>query len=185
MWSNGASTQSITVSPTITTTYTVTVTDASGQTASDEVVVNVEDVRCGNNNDKIAIYHKSGNSNYKRICVSPNAIDAHLAHGDVFIMPKSGVAGEEEIPTEFALTQNFPNPFNPTTEIQYAIPSASNVKLEIFNITGEKVATLVEGFMNEGTYKVSFNASNLPSGMYLYRIIAGNFVQTRKMLLLK
>ena len=65
-------------------------------------------------------------------------------------LSKGGVAGEEEIPTEFALTQNFPNPFNPTTEIQYAIPTASNVKLEIFNITGEKVATLVDGFMNEG-----------------------------------
>jgi hypothetical protein len=186
VWMPGSlSTQSITVSPTTNITYTVTVTDNSGQTASDEVIVNVEDVRCGNNLDKISILHLKGNGTYARICISPNALEAHLAHGDVFIMPKSGVAGEEEIPTEFALTQNFPNPFNPATEIQYAIPSASNVKLEIFNITGEKVATLVEGYMNEGTYNVSFNASSLPSGMYLYRINAGSFVQTRKMILLK
>ena len=73
-WSNGGSTQSITVSPTTTTTYTVTVTDASGQTASDEVVVNVEDVRCGNNLDKISILHLKGNGSYARICVSPNCI---------------------------------------------------------------------------------------------------------------
>jgi hypothetical protein len=184
-WSNGGSGQSITVSPTTTTTYTVTVTDAAGNTASDEVDVNVEDVRCGNNLDKISILHLKGNGTYARICISPDGLADHLAHGDVFILPKSGVVGEEEIPTEFALTQNFPNPFNPTTEIQYAIPSASNVKLEIFNITGEKVATLVDGFKNEGTYKVNFNAASLPSGMYLYRINAGSFVQTRKMILLK
>ena len=88
-------------------------------------------------------------------------------------------------PKEFVLENNFPNPFNPTTKIQYAIPSASNVKIEIFNITGEKVATLVDGFMSEGTYKVNFNASSLPSGMYLYRMNAGTFVQTRKMILMK
>jgi Tol biopolymer transport system component len=89
------------------------------------------------------------------------------------------------VPTQFSLNQNFPNPFNPSTLIQYTIPNASNVKIEIFNITGESVATLVDGFKNEGYYEVSFNASDLPSGMYLYRISAGTFVQTRKMILLR
>lgn len=89
------------------------------------------------------------------------------------------------VPQDFTLENNFPNPFNPSTVIQYAIPIASNVKLEVFNITGEKVATLVDGFKNEGTYKESFNAASLPSGMYLYRINAGSFVETKKMILMK
>jgi Tol biopolymer transport system component len=94
-------------------------------------------------------------------------------------------ASENSVPTHFSLNQNFPNPFNPSTLIQYTIPNASNVKIEIFNITGESVATLVDGFKSEGYYEVSFNAGDLPSGMYLYRISAGTFVQTRKMILMK
>ena len=92
---------------------------------------------------------------------------------------------ENSVPTQFSLNQNFPNPFNPSTLIQYTIPNASNIKIEIFNITGESVATLVDGFKSEGYYEVSFNASDLPSGMYLYRISAGTFVQTRKMILMR
>jgi len=91
----------------------------------------------------------------------------------------------ELVPNEFALYQNYPNPFNPSTVIKYTLPTASNVKLEVFNVTGEKVTTLVEGFKNEGYYEVNFNASGLPSGLYLYRISAGAFVQTRKMILLR
>lgn len=89
----------------------------------------------------------------------------------------------------FTLEQNYPNPFNPSTVINYSLPTASNVKLEVFNVTGEKVATLVDGFKNEGYYEVSFDASSaaggLPSGLYLYRISAGTFVTTKKMLLMK
>jgi hypothetical protein len=91
----------------------------------------------------------------------------------------------EIVPNEFALYQNFPNPFNPSTVINYSLPTASNVKLEVFNVTGENVATLVDGFKNIGNYEVSFEASGLPSGMYLYRISAGTFVQTRKMILIR
>ena len=89
------------------------------------------------------------------------------------------------LPAEYALNQNFPNPFNPGTVITYAIPTASNVKIEIFNLTGEKIATLVDGFKDKGNYQVSFSANNLPSGMYLYRINAGAFISTKKMILMK
>ena len=90
-------------------------------------------------------------------------------------------------PTEFALAQNFPNPFNPTTIIQYQLPENSPVKLELYDVTGRKVATLVNAWQNAGYYSHSVNASayNLSSGMYFYRLTAGNYVQTKKMMLVK
>ena len=89
------------------------------------------------------------------------------------------------IPKEFALQQNYPNPFNPTTEIVYDVPKTSFVKLSVFNMLGQKVADLVNGEQNPGTYAAPFNASNLSSGIYFYRLSAGSFVSTKKMILIK
>ena len=88
-------------------------------------------------------------------------------------------------PKEFKLEQNYPNPFNPTTTIQFAVPAVSDVKLEVFNILGQKVSTLVNRRMEAGLHTVNFNASNLASGVYFYRLQSGSFVQTKKMLLIK
>ena len=85
----------------------------------------------------------------------------------------------------YRLTQNYPNPFNPATSISYDVPVKSFVRLEIFNTLGQKIQTLISGEKEAGNYTVKFNAVNLPSGMYLYKLTAGNFSQTRKMLLLK
>ncbi len=90
-----------------------------------------------------------------------------------------------EIPTKYALNQNYPNPFNPTTIISYALPKEGMVTLNIYNILGEKVAELVNEMQNAGSYKVNFDASKLSTGAYIYRIQAGSFVQTKKMLLIK
>lgn len=90
-----------------------------------------------------------------------------------------------EVPLEFRLRQNYPNPFNPTTMISYDIPEFSNVRLEVYNIQGQRVATLVNEAQNAGTYTVSFNASNLSSGIYLYRLQSGEFVSVQKMILVK
>jgi len=86
---------------------------------------------------------------------------------------------------EFTLDQNFPNPFNPNTLIKYSIPNSSQVSLKIFNTLGQEMETLVNEEKQVGTYEVNWNASNLQSGVYFYRLQAGSFVQTRKMILLK
>jgi hypothetical protein len=89
------------------------------------------------------------------------------------------------LPTAYSLNQNYPNPFNPNTMISYSLPLASNVKVSIYNAIGETVQILENGFKSAGNYSVSFNAANMPSGIYFYRIEAGNFSQVRKMMLVK
>ncbi len=84
-----------------------------------------------------------------------------------------------------ALAQNYPNPFNPSTTIRFTIPESGNVKLTVINSLGEKVAELINGQISAGEHEIMFNASNLPSGVYVYRIEANNFVQNNKMMLLK
>lgn len=92
---------------------------------------------------------------------------------------------ENELPKEVRLSQNHPNPFNPTTQIGYALPEAADVRLEVFNIAGQRVATLVNGHQNAGWHSIVFDGSRLSSGVYLYRLQSGNVVQTRKMVLVK
>jgi hypothetical protein len=89
------------------------------------------------------------------------------------------------VPASFELSQNYPNPFNPSTTLEYSISMSSHVVLEVYNILGQTVARLVDGQLTPGTYKTTFDASTLSSGVYLYRLKAGDFVQTRKMILMK
>ncbi len=88
-------------------------------------------------------------------------------------------------PKKFELSQNYPNPFNPATTIRFSLPEAGNVKLTLFNILGQEVKTLVNEFKESGVHTINFNASELNSGVYIYKIEAGSFVQTRKMTLIK
>ena len=96
-----------------------------------------------------------------------------------------GVGDELNTPLVFNLYQNYPNPFNPITTIKYSIPELSKVRLTLFNLLGEEVTTLVNEEKNTGNYTVDFNADNLPSGVYFYQLKAGNFVETKKMILIK
>lgn len=90
-----------------------------------------------------------------------------------------------ENPIVYDLAQNYPNPFNPVTTIKYAVPEDALVKITVYNLSGKEVAVLVNEFKKVGFYNVVFNASNLPSGVYFYRMQAGNFSQTKQMILLK
>jgi hypothetical protein len=89
------------------------------------------------------------------------------------------------VPAVFALRQNYPNPFNPSTHIEFDLPKAEFVNLVIYNTLGQEVKTLLNENKNAGSYRIDFDASSLPSGTYFYRITAGDFVQTNKMVLVK
>lgn len=88
-------------------------------------------------------------------------------------------------PLTFELAQNYPNPFNPSTNIKYSVPESGNIRLSVYNLVGEEVAVLVNGFSQAGFYEVTFDASNLSTGVYLYKLQSANSVQTKKMMLLK
>ncbi len=92
---------------------------------------------------------------------------------------------EHGIPTEYRLEQNYPNPFNPSTTIRYGLPQRSQVILRVFTTLGQKVAELVNGEIEAGYHEAQFGGGTLASGVYLYRLQAGGFVQTKRLLLLK
>jgi hypothetical protein len=96
-----------------------------------------------------------------------------------------GITTAESFPTAISLYQNYPNPFNPTTTIRFSLPHRSLVSLKVFDVLSREVATLVEGELNPGEQSVVFDAKNLPSGVYFYRLSAGSFVEQRKMVLMK
>ncbi len=96
-----------------------------------------------------------------------------------------GAVGKNGPPSEYALEQNYPNPFNPSTTINFSIGKVTNVKLRVYNILGQQVMTLVDTRMTPGAHSVVFDAGKLASGVYFYRLDAGNFVSVKKMLLLK
>jgi hypothetical protein len=91
----------------------------------------------------------------------------------------------DQRPTAYSLSQNYPNPFNPTTSIRFRLPESGNVRLEVFDVLGKRVAVLVNEHMQAGSYQVPFNASALSSGVYLYRLSAKGFSAVHKMMLLK
>jgi hypothetical protein len=100
-------------------------------------------------------------------------------------IPVTSASEELNSINSYSLSNNYPNPFNPTTNIQYAIGITQFVSLKIFDVLGTKIETLVNEERPAGIYELNWNAANLPSGVYFYRLQAGEFVQTRKMILLK
>lgn len=106
-----------------------------------------------------------------------------IAYGNVYKIGSDAV--QKDIPKDFSLSQNYPNPFNPTTTINYSIKESGLVCLKVYDVLGTEVASLVNETKEPGNYSVTFNAANLPSGMYVYILSTGNFVDTKKLILLK
>jgi hypothetical protein len=99
---------------------------------------------------------------------------------------KDNLISENNNPTRFELSQNFPNPFNPSTEIKYSIPVNAYVTITVYNLLGEEVSRLINNeFKTTGYYSIQFNGANFASGVYFYRIEAGNYISTKKMVLIK
>jgi len=96
-----------------------------------------------------------------------------------------GIIPSGNIPNEFSLSQNYPNPFNPSTHIKFSIPKDGNVSFKVFDVTGQVVASYVDGFIKAGTYNAEVDASAWASGTYFYTMIAGDFAETKKMVLVK
>jgi len=113
-----------------------------------------------------------------------------VADGNGQLLDIEVISNEKMIPNEYALFQNYPNPFNPTTTIRYALPECKDVKIEIFNILGQKIYTFEFKNQSPGYHRVIWNGRNqnncpVSSGLYIYRIKAGNFIASKKMLLIR
>lgn len=121
---------------------------------------------------RIRAYNAIGNSAY--------SLEASATAGII-----SAVANEKKAPMKFALEQNYPNPFNLSTVIQYSIPTASQVELKVFDLLGRDLKVLVNGNQEAGIYQVNFDSQGLPAGLYFYRLRAGEFCETRKMVIVK
>jgi predicted GH43/DUF377 family glycosyl hydrolase len=148
------------------------------------------------------IYRSTSNTSYEKIGQVSNSffLDSTLMTGSMYAVSATDNLGNEsaksdpvvtglsetsEVPIKYYLSSNYPNPFNPATKIRYQIANAGMVSLQVYNLLGEVVATLVNEEKPVGTYELTWNAENLSSGVYFYRLQAGNFIETKKMLLLK
>ena len=131
-----------------------------------------------------------GNTQVSSLTVSDTNLFAGTYSSNVWRSPLSEMITSVEgssigLPIGFAISQNYPNPFNPSTMISYSIPRNSFVHLKVFDILGNDVAELVNEQKPAGSYEVKFDAASLPSGVYFYQLTAGEFIQTKKMILLK
>ncbi len=117
----------------------------------------------------------------------PNDLNPTVFYAAAYTFTLTDVPGGKEgnVPQAFVLSQNYPNPFNPATKISFTLPVGSDVTLKVYNMLGQEVATMVNGYRSAGTYEVEFNAAGLASGVYYYTLRAGSFTATRKMLLTK
>jgi PKD repeat protein len=131
------------------------------------------------------IYIDEGDYSVRLVVSNGNDADTLIRTDYISISPVTSVEVGDQLPTKFSLNQNYPNPFNPSTVIKYSVAEESFVTLKVYNILGLEVATLVNERKTPGLYELNFGGEKLPSGVYVYRIEAGNFTSSKKMLLIK
>jgi len=172
-WSpGGSSSNNIEVCPTTTSTYTLTVEDKNGCISVDDVTVVVNDVRCGNKMDKVLLCH-----NGAMICVAKDAVFAHLNHSDQLgsCMQSASAATRTNIETKFLRPDQlklsgYPNPFVNSTSIQYVLPYDGRVVIQLYDISGKVIRTVVSADKKAGKYQLNFTRGNLSAGVYYTRI---------------
>ncbi len=173
-----------TVAPNGVVPFHVEAIDTSGFSLSYSYFKNGELV----DNDATYIYLAAQNPNFPRV----DTIVVKISNGSfeiefTWLVTVENPTGLEDInsPLSYSLKQNYPNPFNPSTNIKYSVPENVFVKLTVYNLVGEEVSILVNKTVEAGFYEATFDAANLPSGTYFYKLQAGSFVETKKMILLR
>ncbi len=152
----------------------------------DEVVETIQSTVDGELTDTVSISHIMQGAGMFEVTVRTDDVVILVEEIEV-VSPTAGDEGSQpdEQPSEFVLEQNYPNPFNPATNIRFGLPEASQVQVAVYDLLGRKVATLVDGFREFGYHDVVFDAGHLSSGMYIYRIRAGEYEDAETMLLVK
>jgi hypothetical protein len=117
--------------------------------------------------------------------VSPDTASATVQFEASVIHIVNGVPLPKALPSSFGLAQNYPNPFNPGTIIGYNLPKSSHVKLAVYNMLGQQIAILIDGYQEAGYKSVKFEMNNIPSGVYIYRLTAGTYTDVKKMILIR
>jgi hypothetical protein len=131
-------------------------------------------------------YPHSGHGTYWAFATPPGGgVVPEQSYCGLYFEPETNIGENASLPGEFSLAQNHPNPFNISTRIRYSLPEANNVTVEIYNILGQKVETLIPGIQPAGWHSVVWDAENQPSGIYFYSIKAGEYAESKNCLLLK
>ena len=144
-----------------------------------------EDGNSLNGTFAIKVYDLNNGSHLADINGTINANRIDFDHPFTLFGTSTGINNDMHTATNYALSQNYPNPFNPTTTINYTIPKAEHVTIKVYDILGKLVQTLIDEEQPQGTYHAQLNGSNLSSGVYFYQIKADNFVEAKKMIVLK
>jgi Fibronectin type III domain. len=155
------------------------------QISNDSTFVNINSSTSTSDTVKKLFGFLQGQKYYWRIQASNVLGSGPWSDVSIFPQSETDVKAEGGIPTEYSISQNYPNPFNPSTKIIFALPQRALTKLIIYDLLGREVQTLINKELEAGYHEIYFDATNFPSGVYFYRIQSGNFIQTKKMILMK